>query len=196
MPHMKDLRLSGPDLDTREALELRPRLAALADHASQPIADGFTVGHELRAVPPRLLIEMQQLRTDDHQSDEDGAAQESERESDPSIQRPQPDAARQVAEQHAAQPSDQQQDHHASDPRRNLRVRQIAAEVRDDQRTELPGRPDRNDPEHQRHRLAHETAQESDDRGAQQNQHNENIGPGQAFTLTPWRPSARPGAFY
>src|SRR6202167_6062532 len=166
MPHMKDLRLPRPDLDTREALELRPRLAALADHTSQPIADGFTVGHELRALPPRFLIEMQQLRTDDHQADEDSAAQESKHQADPSIQRPQPDAARQVAEQHAAQPSEyqhQQQDHHASDPRRNLRVRQIATEVRDDQRTELPGRPDRNDPEHQRHRLAYETAQESDD---------------------------------
>src|ERR1700677_3229089 len=101
MPHMKDLRLPGLDLDTREALELRPRLAALADHASQPIADGLTVGHQLRAVPPRLLIEMQELRTDDHQSDENCAAQESKQQSDPSIKRAQPDAARQVAEQHA-----------------------------------------------------------------------------------------------
>ena len=98
---MKDLRLPGPDLDTREALELRPRLAALADHASQPIADGFTVGHELRALPPRFLIEMQQLRTDDHQSDQDGAAQESEYQPDHSIQGPESDAASQVAEKHA-----------------------------------------------------------------------------------------------
>src|ERR1700722_10643959 len=100
MPHMKDLRL-GPDLDTRETLEPRPGLAALADHASQPIADGLAVRHQLRAVPPRLLIEMQQLRTDDHQSDQDGAAQESKQQSDPSIQRPQPAAARQVPEKQA-----------------------------------------------------------------------------------------------
>ena len=59
--------------------------------------------------------------------------------------------------------------------------------MRLDERTEFPRRPNGDDPKCQRHRLADEAAQEADERGAQQNQHYEDIGPGQAFTYRLWR---------
>jgi len=66
-----------------------------------------------------------------------------------------------VAEEHAddpAQQEDEHQNHQAADPRRHAGICEQAAQVRFDTRTEFPGRPDGDDPKNQRRGFAHEPA--------------------------------------
>ena len=167
--HSDDSAHDGPPVylallfDSGEALEVGPRLASLADHGPQPIADCLAVRNQLRAAPPGLLIEMQQLPADDHQTRPAPVPRTmpNSRPMHP-IQRPEPCAAREVAEQHADDPANQQHEHQndqPSDPGRDPRIGQQTAEMRLDQRTESPCRPDGDDPECQRHSFPHKTAQ-------------------------------------
>ena len=90
IPHMTDLRYLGLTFDSGQALELCPRLAFLADHRPQPIADALAVRNQLRTAPPILVIHVQQLAADDHQTHQHHAAHDAEKKPDDPIQGPEP----------------------------------------------------------------------------------------------------------
>src|SRR5882757_10295 len=106
----------GSDFDSGQALELGPRFASLADHGSQPIAGGLAVRNQLRPVPPLFVIQVQQLGTDDHESDQHHAAHDAEHQTDHPVDRAKSQAAREVAKQQADDPTDQKHEHQNNQP--------------------------------------------------------------------------------
>src|SRR5271155_729473 len=103
--------LSRLDLNPSDALELGPRFALLTHHGAKPITHSLTIGNQLGAVPPILLIHVQQLAADDNQTDQHHAAHDAEKNANDPVQRTQTDAASEVAEQHAGHPTNQQNQH-------------------------------------------------------------------------------------
>src|ERR1700722_16796922 len=158
--------LVGPDLYSGNALELVPRFAFLANHGPEPIAHRLPERNQLRPVPPLFVIQIQQLAADHQQPHEHQTAQDAEQQSEDTIHHTQSQASGEVAQQHADDPADQQDEHQydqAPDPWRHVGVGQQATQVRFDAGTHFPSRPDGDDPKDQGGGFTNEPAQQAND---------------------------------